>query len=726
MPGASIRLAHASALSIFWMVAALALSGCQSPRKGTASAEAASPSNFGQKITLAELRGRAEKFHDVLTVPEFETSPAQVRAATRRIIAEENTALDGIGRLSADKLTLAGTFGALDRINYEASVAAGKFGVMKDTSPSAALRDAANEAVKKLAAWSVEVDYREDVYHAIQRFAATKPALEGEEARLVTETLRDYRRAGLELPPDAQKRIAGMRKELSALAADFGKNINNTKQEIVFNREELEGVSPSALAGDGIKTRSGRCTLLANVTWQYTLVMENARREATRKKMDTAYYNLARAKNVPLLRRMVFLRNEIALALGYASWADYAIELNMAGTAANAVGFLERLSDGLEPKFQREIAGFRKLKAEETGDPNAVFHTWDWRYYESLFKKRNFAVDEDELAAFFPYEKALEGMFAVYQRIFGIIIRPVDPPYKWVKNLAFYAVLDAATGEPMGLFYLDMFPRDGKYNHFQESPILEGMRLPDGRYQRPTTCLVCNFPAPSAGNPSLLSHDEVEALFHEFGHAMHSILTRATYARFSGTSVPQDFVEAPSQMLENWVWDKRVLDSFASDYRQPERRIPATVLDQLKEARLATMGTYYRRQLSFALFDLAIHGEHPKGVEIDPVRISNDILGRVFLPPPPDTAFAAYFGHLADYDAGYYGYAWADAIAADMATVFENAPDGYFDAAAGRRLRDEIYAQGSARDVSVSIEKFLGRPWSIQPFLKKIGANPGH
>jgi Zn-dependent oligopeptidase len=202
---------------------------------------------------------------------------------------------------------------------------------------------------------------------------------------------------------------------------------------------------------------------------------------------------------------------------------------------------------------------------------------------------------------------------------------------------------------------------------------------------------------------------------------MHSILTRAKYTRFSGTSVPRDFVEAPSQMLENWIWDKKVLDSFAADYRDPSKKIPDEILAKLKEARLATEGTRYRRQLSFGLLDLALHTQIHEGNEKEAVPLSNKILSEVFLPVPEDTAFVAYFGHLMGYDAGYYGYAWADAISADMATVFESAPDGYFDKNAGMRLRHEIYEPGDSRDVNVSIEEFLGRPRSIEPFLRQIG-----
>jgi Zn-dependent oligopeptidase len=233
--------------------------------------------------------------------------------------------------------------------------------------------------------------------------------------------------------------------------------------------------------------------------------------------------------------------------------------------------------------------------------------------------------------------------------------------------------------------------------------------------------LLCNFPAPSADKPSLLKQSDVVTLFHEFGHVMHSMLTRANFARFSGSNVRRDFVEAPSQMLENWAWDKTVLDTFAADYRDPNKKIPGEILAKLRESDLATKGTYYRRQLSFGLLDLALHSQVREGSGVEPVALSNQILSDTLLPVQPETAFVAYFGHLMGYDAGYYGYAWADAIAADMASAFENSPDKYFDMKTGLKLRDEIYAVGDSRDAKDSIEKFLGRPQSQKPFLKKIG-----
>ena len=294
-------------------------------------------------------------------------------------------------------------------------------------------------------------------------------------------------------------------------------------------------------------------------------------------------------------------------------------------------------------------------------------------------------------------------------------------PYKLVDGILLYAVSDSVTGEPLGLFYLDMFPREGKFNHFAQFGLIEGKQLPDGRYQRPTVALVCNFPPPVPGKPSLLSHSEVETLFHEFGHAMHSILTRAKFSRFAGTAVPRDFVEAPSQMLENWVWDKKVLDSFAADYRDPSKKIPQDILAKLKEAKLATIGHFYRRQFSMGILDLTLHSQIHEDNQKDTIKLSNQVLGDIFYPMPEDTTFVTYFGHLMGYDAGYYGYAWADVIAADMATAFESSAEGYYDIPTGRRLRREIYEPGDSRDVNISIQKFLGRPPQNGPFLKELG-----
>ena len=567
------------------------------------------------------------------------------------------------------------------------------------------------------------LDYREDVYRAVKAYADTKPKLAGEDEKFLEETMRDYRRAGLALPKAERDEVERLRKELTGVGTDFDSNIAKTQKPEKFTKAELEGVPDSLLGAPGVKTGPDEYTVHINVTWQYLAIMEHAKREDIRRRVVTEQHSLAMKENLPLVEKLLILRNQIATKLGYKNWADFQIEVKMAKNGATALEFEQKLKTGLQPKFDAELAEFRKLKAAETGDPNAQIYLWDWRYYADQLKKQKYTVDAEQLRVYFPMQHVLDGMFAIYQRIFGLKFERIEAPYKWVDDLQLWAVSDSQTGEPMGFFYLDLFPREGKFNHFAMFPIIDGKRLADGTYQRPVCSLVCNFPPPSADKPSLLTHQDVETIFHEFGHAMHGILTRTKFSRFAGTSVPGDFVEAPSQMLENWVWDKKVLDSFAADYRDPSKKIPPEILNQLKAAKYAIYGNHYRRQLSFGLMDLTLHTQITEANIKDAIPLANKTLSETFLPVPENSALIAYLGHFVGYDAGYYGYAWADAIAADMATVFEKAPDGYLDANAGRRLRDEIYAVGDSRDVNVSIEKFLGRPRSIEPFLKKIGVN---
>lgn len=701
---------------LFCGLAVVALAGCHNePPKLL-------PPEPEHHSTLAGFQLEAAKFHSIIRLPDFETTTNGIADAVKNTMNFANGVLDQIGRLQAGEVTFTNTIVALDDANYGISLTQNRLEIIKETSTDAALRDAATDAIKKLEEWSVGLDYREDVYRAARAFADTNPKLEGEDAKLLKDTMRDYRRAGLELPQSQRDEVEAMRKKLSGLTTDYSTHVTDAQHKLTFSKSELEGVPEDFLSQPGVKNDDGTYSVMANITWHYLTVMENAKNENTRLQMQTARDNLAKAENTPLLEEILVLRDNLAHKLGYKTWADYVIEVKMAKTAARAQDFLDKLKTGLQPKFDSEIAEFQQLKAKETGDPNAQIHLWDWRYFANELKKEKYTVDEEALKVYFPYQRVLEGMFRIYQSIFGLKFTRLDAPYKWVPDLQLYAVADSQTGEPLGLFYLDMFPREGKYNHFAEFGIIDGKLLPDGRYQRPTVALICNFPSPQPGKPSLLEHEDVVTIFHEFGHAMHAILTRAKYARFSGTSVPGDFVEAPSQMLENWAWDKKVLDSFAADYRDPSKKIPDQILNQLKASKLAIEGTFYRRQLAFGLTDLAFHTQIHADNAKQAIPLSNRIMADTFFPEPPDTAWAAYFGHImGGYDAGYYGYAWADAIAADMATVFTHAPDGFFDVAAGHRLRKEIYEMGDSRDVEISIEKFLGRKQSIEPFLQKIG-----
>ncbi len=670
--------------------------------------------------TVQDIQKQAAPFHAEIRVPQWETTPEQIDASTKSAITKGDSALEQIAKVDAKHATFANTVLALDDATSIVGLTAARMGFLQNTSPTAAVRDAAGEAVKVLSKWGIGVQYRDDVYQAIKRYADTNPKLAGEDKRLLEFTLRDYRRAGLALPADQRSEVEQLRKELTAAETDFQANVVQTKAPLVFTKAELAGVSEDFLAQH--KTGDDAYTIMVNVTPQRVMVEENCSVAATRQKVTDTEYHLANQINLPLMSRMIALRNQIALKLGYASWDDYRTEVKMAKNGATATSFIRDLVAGIEPKFAQEIAEMQKLKAADTKDPQAKIELADWRYYQHQLVKQRYTIDSEALRVYFPFDRTLHGMFAIYQSLFGLKFEQIQAPYVWADGVTLWAVTDAKSGEPLGLFYLDMFPREGKFNHFAEFGIQPGWVQPDGTFLRPVCALVCNFTPPTADKPSLLDHEEVKTLFHEFGHCMHEILTQAKHARFAGTGVPGDFVEAPSQMLENWCYDKSVLDTFAADYRDPSKKVPAEILNRMKEVRLATIGVFYRRQFAFGLMDLTVHNAHAPEAAFDVAKVSNGVLSDVFLPVPNGSAYISYFAHLANgYDAGYYGYAWADSIAADMASVFERSPHGYLDTATGMRLRQEIYSRGDSRDVNESIEKFLGRPKSNAAYFEKLG-----
>lgn len=675
-----------------------------------------------QPSPLAPWQDAAKKARVTFNLPQWEKTPAQIQATTETVISVGDARLDIIAGRKPEQMSFHNTIAALDYAYYPVVAASYRLNLIDETNTSKAVRDAAHEAIKRLQKWFVDTSFRQDVYQAVKSVAATKPAVSGEDAKYLKTVLRDFRRNGMELPEEKRRQLQDLKNKLNERQLAFQTNITKADTWVEFTREELEGASADFLSNKQLIGEDGRYRINANVTWQVLEILENVKSEESRQRLSIARSSRAMKENTPLFVEILKVRAQIAKLLGYDNWADYRIEIKMAGNGKTALDFLQDISTGLAPKFEQELATFTKLKAMETGNSNAQAKYWDIPYYKNQLKKNRYQIDMKKLKVFFELENTLNGMFAVFEELFNIKISSIEAPYKWIDDLRLYAVTDAASGAPLGLIYMDMFPREGKYNHFAQFGITPGKRMPDGNYQRPVVALICNFPPPANGKPSLLTYNDAETLFHEFGHALHSTLTQANYLEFSGTSVPRDFVEAPSQMLENWLRDKQILDRFAVDYRDGKSKIPSATLDKMEAARLATIGTKYRRQLGFGLLDLAIHMTTDEKVFDDFVAVTNKIMSDTYVPVPENTAFVASFGHLGGgYDAGYYGYAWADAISADMASVFRKAPGGLMDKKVGMRLRNEIYAKGGSREITDSIHAFLQRDSSLEPFFAFIG-----
>jgi thimet oligopeptidase len=358
------------------------------------------------------------------------------------------------------------------------------------------------------------------------------------------------------------------------------------------------------------------------------------------------------------------------------------------------------------------------LARKQKDDPAATkIDEWDIRYYSYQLKKETYSVDDEKIREYFPAEVVMKGIFEVYSQLLGVTFIEVLGAEVWAEGVKLYQIVDVKDQRLIGYFYLDMIPRDLKYDHFAAFPLISARVLPNGQYSRPVASIVGNFNPPSDGKPSLLNHYEVETAFHEFGHIMHQTLTTAPYASLSGSNVAQDFVEAPSQMLENWVWNAGILSQLSSHYKTGEK-LPKALLDGMLKADDFNKGYLNSRQLTFGLFDMAIHTtDGPVDVTEVYKQTFRDVIG---LEPIETSHFPASFGHLmGGYDAGYYGYMWSLVYAQDMFTRFEQG--GLLSPQVGADYRTWILEKGSMIDAIEVVRGFLGREPNSDAFYRMLG-----
>jgi Zn-dependent oligopeptidase len=335
----------------------------------------------GELKTVDDFQTAAAQANTVLAIPDWEQTPEAVEAMMKSDIAKANSALDEIGAQEPGEATLQSTVVALDDVVHDAMIAANMATIIMETNTDEKMRAAGEKAVKVFQNWEVGVNYREDLYRAVKAFAERHPKLSGEDEKLLAETLRDFRRTGMELAPPEREQIKRMRGDLSKLATEFESNLLEAKAPVVFTKAELEGVPGDFLSSPGVKVDDDRYQVRADLMWQYNIVEDNARNEATRKKLYVAHDSLAQEKNAPLINQILALRNKIALELGYKSWADYQAEVRMIKSAANAQAFIDNLIHRIQPKFQAELYELQQMKAADTGERNAKIEIWDWRYY---------------------------------------------------------------------------------------------------------------------------------------------------------------------------------------------------------------------------------------------------------------------------------------------------------------------------------------------------------
>ncbi|MFM8270482.1 MAG: M3 family metallopeptidase, partial [Pseudomonadota bacterium] len=386
----------------------------------------------------------------------------------------------------------------------------------------------------------------------------------------------------------------------------------------------------------------------------------------------------------------------------------------MALTPEKALSFLEDLKKKLSPIGMKERRTLLEVKKEVLKDETPLA-SYEWRFLHNQLLKRRYDFDPLQVQEYFPLDTVLKGMFEIFQTVLGVSFKKDAGAQVWHPSVQKFEVWKE--GALVSHFYMDLFPREGKYNHAAAFTLISAYRQADGAYQIPFSSIVANFSGPTTDKPSLLQHSEVETLFHEFGHIMHQILTTASYPSFSGTGVKTDFVEAPSQMFENWVWDKEMLQKLSGHYQRPSEKLPSSLIEKMLAAKNLNQGLHNLRQLSFGFIDFDFH-THKKvdSTEVYSKRM-NEILG---IPILPNTLPQASFGHLmGGYDAGYYGYLWAEVFAQDMFTRFEK--EGLLNPKTGEDYRKWILEPGGEKPPNDLIRGFLGREPSSDAFLKGLG-----
>jgi Zn-dependent oligopeptidase len=426
--------------------------------------------------------------------------------------------------------------------------------------------------------------------------------------------------------------------------------------------------------------------------------------------MLETYERREEASNTPLFERAIAIRQEIATTLDRPDWATYTLEDQMAKTPTRVLAFIDDLVRRMRPILQQELQELIARKRQESDEP---FGQHDILYYRELLRNEQCGIDSEALRDYFPAGHVLDGMFSLYSALLGVTFQPVDAP-GWHESVRWYAVKDGE--KTVAHFATDLFARDDKYSHFAAFN-LRDPRTKDGKAVTPLSAIVGNF-SPGADGESYLTHDEVVTLFHEFGHIMHYSLCKTPYASLNSFHTTTDFVEAPSQMLENWAWDKEVLRTITKHRKTGEPLDDATA-EKLIASRDHGAGFYWTRQLLFGTFDMRVHTAPTEGLMVNPLwrELYTSMIG---IPAYDKSAFPAGFGHLmGGYDAGYYGYAWSKAFAQDMYSRF----DGPFDTATGMEYRRLILEPGYTREPDAMLRDFLGREPSSEAFAKLFEKN---
>lgn len=622
--------------------------------------------------------------------------------------------------------TFANTMQPLDAVAGVLGEALGAIDFVNMLYPDATMHEAATNATNELRKLNEELfSGNKKVYLALVAYLEhgyKKDRLDPAEQYLLDETMAFYKRRGMHLSDEALTKLSALKNEIDALEKEFSLNIDGDTSSITATRAQLAGMNEAVV--NALEKTGDDCYLLRCDYPTASEVQGYCSDADTRKRFFEAFGNRAYPANMAVLEKMLNLRDQFAQVLGFESFAAYEISGEMAKSPERVASFLQQLVNKATAKAQQEVALVKQdLPAGVELDEKGRFNPWDYGYVCSQYKKKHLKVDQREIAEYFPVDTALQGMLNIYQQLLSLSFTVLEPTWAWHDDVRVLEVKNAKTGLLFGYVALDLYPRPGKYGHaccgMVVSSVLNEKAEASGGREPGLAVVVANFPRATADKPALFKHSDVETFFHEFGHAMHCMMAATKLYSHAGYQTKTDFVELPSQIFEEWLYDRDLLKSLSSHYKTGEP-LPDHLIDTLIALKQFDSGQMVLGQVRNALMSLRYHlaGQNK---DTDAIRLE---LGEQLLPhiaPTQTTHFQANFGHLGGYSSRYYGYLWSQVFALDV--FYQLRPRGLVNPATGDWFVSEILGKGGSKDPNEMLRSFLGREPKIDAFFDDLGLN---
>jgi len=684
-------------------------------------------------------------------IPFGEIQPQHIVPAIQTLIAHAEEEFQAILGVEGPR-TQANTLVALDRLGETLTYAYTLVAHLESVATTPELRAAYNAIIPSITAFSTRVQISAELYQALKDFAATPEAqtLSPDWARFLKLRLDEFRRQGADLPAGQKTRLEALNTRLSEITTRFEQNLTDSTAdwELYLDQTQVAGLPQSALEAAGASFRrvvgdlSGEAAASSSLEaarasirskglegYRFTLQQPSFLALQTyldnrdiREQVYRAYYTRATEAgrdNRPLVDEILALRREKADLLGYSNFADYVLENRMASKGETALRFEQDLREAYEPYFQKEIAALQAFRRELEGSQSHPLEPWDIAYYAEKRRKALYDFDEEELRPYFALPQVLSGLFEIVRRVFGLEVLEVEGVQTWHPEVKTYEIY--RNNELICRFFTDWHPRENKHGGAWMNSLIRGVR--NDSTTEPHLGLMCgNLTPPVGDRPALLTHREVETVFHEFGHLLHLALSSVEARSLVGTQVARDFVELPSQIMENWCWERQALDLFARHY-QTKEPIPDVFFEKLMRARNYWTANLGMRQLSFGMLDLSLH-VHYAPIDGDVVSYARAVM-QPYMPAilPEDYAFVAgfshLFGHPVGYAAGYYSYKWSEVLDADAFSRFKL--EGIFNPQTGEDFITHILSKGNAVDPAELFRRFLGRNPDPKALLARSG-----